>query len=154
MSRAEKRRASRLAAVQALYEMEVGGKGVVEAMAEFETFWIGKEIDGIQLPKADPDFFRDVLGGVVREQRKVDRVVDDALIEGWPLTRIEMVLRQALRAGTYELIFRVDVPAKAVISEYVAVIRAFYEGDEPGLINAVLDKIARAVRAEEMAEAS
>jgi transcription antitermination protein NusB len=154
MSRAEKRRAARLAAVQALYEMEVGGKGVVEAMAEFETFWIGKEIDGIKLPKADPEFFRDVLGGVVREQRKVDRMVDDALLEGWPLKRIELVLRQALRAGTYELMFRADVPAKAVISEYVAVIRAFYEGDEPGLVNAVLDKIARGVRAPEMAEAS
>lgn len=154
MSRAEKRRASRLAAVQALYEMEVGGKGVVEAMAEFEAFWIGKEVDGIKLPAADPEFFRDVLGGVVREQRRVDRVVDDALSDGWPLKRIELVLRQSLRAGTYELMFRPDVPAKAVISEYVAVIRAFYEGDEPGMANAVLDKIARDVRAQEMAEAS
>jgi transcription antitermination protein NusB len=151
MSRAEKRRASRLSAVQALYEMEIGGKGVLEAMGEFETYWIGKDVDGIKLPQADSDFFRDVLGGVVREQRKVDRVVDDALADGWPLTRIEMVLRQALRAGTYELMFREDVPAKAVISEYVAVIRAFYEGDEPGLINAVLDKIARIVRTGEMA---
>lgn len=151
MSRAEKRRASRLAAVQALYEMDVGAKGVVEAMAEFEAHWIGREVEGIKLPKAEAEFFRDILGGVVREQRTVDRKVDETLIEGWPLTRIEMVLRAALRAGTYELMFRADVPARVVISEYVAVIRAFYEGEEPGLVNAVLDKIARGVRIEEMA---
>jgi transcription antitermination protein NusB len=154
MSRAEKRRASRLAVVQALYEMDVGGKGVVEATAEFETFWIGHEVEGIKLPKAEPEFFRDVLAGVVREQRKVDKVVDDALADGWPLKRIEMVLRAAMRAGTYELMFRPDVPPKAVISEYVAVMRAFYEGDEPGLVNAVLDKIARGIRAADMDSAS
>jgi N utilization substance protein B len=150
-NRAERRRASRLAAVQALYEMDVAGKGVVEAMAEFETFWIGKEVDGVQLPKAEPEFFRDILSGVVREQRVVDQTVDSVLAEGWPLKRIELVLRAALRAGTYELAFRKDVPARAVISEYVAVMRSFYEGDEPGLVNAVLDRIARETRAEEMA---
>ena len=150
MSRAEKRRAARLAAVQALYEMDVSAKGVVEAMAEFEAHWIGREVDGVKLPAAEAAFFRDILGGVVQEQRKVDRTIDDTLAEGWPLTRIELVLRAALRAGTYELIYRKDVPVKVVISEYVAVIRAFYEGDEPGLVNAVLDKIARKARADEI----
>jgi N utilization substance protein B len=150
-NRAERRRASRLAAVQALYEMDVAGKGVVEAMGEFETFWIGKEVDGVKLPKAEAEFFRDILGGVVREQRTVDRTVDSVLAEGWPLKRIELVIRAALRAGAYELAFRKDVPARAVISEYVAVMRVFYDGDEPGLVNAVLDRIARETRAEEMA---
>ena len=146
----EKRRAARLAAVQALYQMDVAGKGVIEAMAEFETFWIGKEVDGIALPEAEANFFRDVLGGVVREQRPIDRAVDAALTDGWPLKRIETVLRSILRAGTYELMFRKDVPPKAVINEYVMVARSFYEGDEPGITNAVLDRIAHDLRAAEM----
>jgi N utilization substance protein B len=148
--RMERRRAARLAAVQALYQMDVAGKGVVEAMAEFETFWIGKEVDGVAFPPAEANFFRDILSGVVREQRPVDRAVDGALADGWPLKRIEMVLRSILRAGAYELLFRKDVPPKAVINEYVTVARAFYEGDEPGLANAVLDRIAREARGAEM----
>ncbi len=146
----EKRRAARLSAVQALYQMDVAGKGVIEAMAEFETFWIGKEVDGIALPEAEANFFRDVLGGVVREQRPIDRKVDAALSDGWPLKRIETVLRSILRAGAYELMFRKDVPPKAVINEYVAVAKSFYEGDEPGITNAVLDRIARDLRGAEM----
>ncbi len=146
----EKRRAARLAAVQALYQMDLAGKGLIEAMGEFETFWMGKEVDGVALPAAEANFFRDVLSGVVREQRPIDRAVDDALADGWPLKRIETVLRSILRAGTYELMFRKDVPAKAVINEYVTVASSFYEGDEPGMTNGVLDRIARTARAGEM----
>ncbi len=124
MSRAEMRRGARLSAVQALYEMEIGGRGVTEAMAEFEAFWIGQEVEEIELPKAEIAFFRDLLGGVVREQRLVDRTVDRLLAEGWPLKRVEAVVRAIFRAGAYELAFRKDVPARAVISEYVAVARA------------------------------
>lgn len=149
MSRSEMRRGARLSAVQALYEMEIGGRGVVEAMSEFEAFWIGKEVEDIELPKAEIAFFRDLLGGVVREQRLVDRSVDETLATGWPLKRVEAVVRAILRAGAYELAFRKDVPARAVISEYVAVARSFYEGEEVGMVNAVLDKLARDVRAEE-----
>jgi N utilization substance protein B len=149
-ARMERRRAARMAAVQALYQMDVAGKGVLEAMAEFETFWIGKDVEGITLPEAELNYFRDVLSGVVREQRPVDMAVDTALSEGWPLRRIESVLRAILRAGTYEVMFRKDVPPKAVINEYVSVARAFYEGDEPGLANAVLDRIAHEARAAEM----
>lgn len=149
MSRAEKRRGARLSVVQALYEMEIGGRGVVEAMAEFEHFWIGKEVEEIELPEAEIAFFRDILSGVVREQRLVDRTVDELLAKDWPLKRVEAVVRAILRAGAYELAFRKDVPARAVISEYVAVARAFYEGDEIGMINAVLDRMARDFRAGE-----
>ncbi|MEN5083943.1 transcription antitermination factor NusB [Bosea sp. TWI1241] len=149
MSRAEKRRGARLSAVQALYEMEIGGRGVIEAMSEFEAFWIGKEIDEVELPEAEIAFFRDLLGGVVREQRMVDRAVDEVLASGWPLKRVEAVVRAVLRAGCYELAFRKDVPARAVISEYVAVARAFYEGEEIGMVNAVMDRLARDFRADE-----
>ena len=149
MSRAEMRRGARLSAVQALYEMEIGGRGVVEAMAEFEAFWIGKQVEDVDLPNAELAFFRDLLGGVVREQRLVDRSVDELLASGWPLKRVEAGVRALLRAGAYELAFRKDVPARAVISEYVAVARSFYEGEEVGMVNAVLDRMAREVRAEE-----
>jgi len=149
MSRAEMRRGARLAAVQALYQMEVGGRGVVEAMAEFEHFWIGKEVEEIELPKAELNFFRDLLGGVVSEQRLVDRAVDDALASGWPLKRVEAVVRAVLRAGAYELAFRKDVPARAVITEYADVAAAFVGRDETGMVNAVLDQLARKLRADE-----
>jgi transcription antitermination protein NusB len=146
----EKRHASRLAAVQALYQMDVAGKGVVEAIAEFEMFWLGKEVDGIAFKPAEAAFFRDVLSGVVREQLKLDPKVDNALAEGWPLKRIEAVLRAILRAGAYELMFRKDVPARVVISEYIDVAHSFYADDEPKLVNGVLDAIARDVRADEL----
>jgi N utilization substance protein B len=149
-TRMERRRAARLAAVQALYQMDVAGKGLHEAMADFETFWLGKEVDGVALPAAEANYFRDVLSGVVREQRPIDQTVDKALADGWPLRRIETVLRSILRAGAYELMFRKDVPPKAVINEYVTVAKAFYEGDEPGLANGVLDRIARQERPAEM----
>ena len=149
MSRADMRRGARLSAVQALYEMEIGGRGVTEAMAEFEAFWIGQEVEEIELPKAEIAFFRDLLGGVVREQLLVDRTVDRLLSEGWPLKRVEAVVRAIFRAGAYELAFRKDVPARAVISEYVAVARAFYDGEEIGMVNAVLDRMAREFRADE-----
>jgi transcription antitermination protein NusB len=152
MARAAERSAARLAAVQALYQMEVSGKGVTDALAEFEAFWIGREIEGIAFKPAENAFFRDILGGVVREQRPVDVKIDTALAAGWPLKRIEAVLRAILRAGAYELMFRKDVPARVAISEYVEIAHSFYSEDEPGLVNAVLDALARDVRGNELGE--
>ena len=146
MAKAAERRAARLAAVQALYQMDISGKGVIDAFAEFETFWIGREVEGISFEPAENALFRDILSGVVREQRAIDGKVDAALAAGWPLKRIEAVLRAVLRAGTYELMFRPDVPARVVITEYVDVTHGFYHEDEPGLVNAVLDALAREVR--------
>lgn len=140
------RSGARLAVVQALYEMDISGKGVLDALAEFEAFWIGQEVDGIAHPPAETAFFRDLLRGTVEEQRAIDPKLDQALAQGWPLRRIEIVLRAILRAGAYELMFRRDVPAAAAISEYVDVAHSFYTADEPGLVNAVLDRVAREVR--------
>lgn len=153
MTKINPRSGARLSVVQALYDMEISGKGVLDALAEFETFWLGKEIDGVLHPPAEPAFFRDLLRGVVEEQRTIDPQIDQALSQGWPLKRIEVVLRAILRAGTYELMFRRDVPARAAISEYVDVAHSFYTGDEPGMVNAVLDKVARQTRAAELAGA-
>jgi transcription antitermination protein NusB len=145
------RSASRLAAVQALYEMEVAGKGVHEIWAEFETFWIAAEIEGEQYKPAEIAFFRDVVAGVVRDQTALDRMIDEALIKGWPLKRVEAVLRAILRAGTYELKARPDIPARVAIKEYVDIAAAFFERDEAGMVNAVLDALARDLRQAEFA---
>src|SRR5215218_4512773 len=152
MAKPAERSAARLAAVQALYQMEVSGKGVIDALAEFEAFWIGREVEGISFKPAENEFFRDILGGVVREQRPIDVKVDAALSAGWPLKRVDAVLRAILRAGAYELLYRRDVPARVVITEYVDVAHSFYSEDEPGLVNAVLDAIAREVRGNELGE--
>ena len=150
MTKPAERSAARLAAVQALYQMDLSGKGVVDAFAEFEAFWIGREVEGITFQPSDTEFFRDVVSGVVTNQRAIDVKIDAALADGWPLTRIEAVLRAILRAGGYELMFRKDVPARVAITEYVQVAHGFYGEDEPGLVNAVLDAVTRDVRPGEL----
>jgi N utilization substance protein B len=150
MSRGEARSAARLGAVQALYEMEISGKGVGDALAEFESHWLGREVEGVEYREAEAEFFRAIVRGVVEDQRLIDQKIDGALSKGWPLRRIEAVLRAILRAGGYELLRRKDVPAKVVISEYVDIARAFYEGEEPGMVNAVLDSLGRELRPDEL----
>ncbi len=147
---ANKRTAARLAAVQALYQMDLAGSDVLRTISEFETLRFGHEIDGIAYPPADVAFFRDVVSGVVREQLDLDPQIDRALAEGWPLARIDTTMRQTLRAGLYEIRHRADVPAKAAIVEYVDVARAFFgDGDEPRVVNAILDRLARLARPHE-----
>jgi transcription antitermination protein NusB len=147
--KANRRGAARLAAVQALYQMDLAGTGLNDILAEFESNWIGREVEGAQYLPAEAAFFRDVVGGVVREQRVLDPLIDKVLNEGWPLKRIETVLRAVMRAGAYELAHRDDVPARVVVSEYVDVANAFVETSETGMVNAVLDQIARQLRAGE-----
>jgi transcription antitermination protein NusB len=152
--RANKRGAARLAAVQALYQMDLAGTGLNDILAEFERHWIGREVEGNQYLPAEAAFFREVVAGVVREQRKLDPLIDRTLAGGWPLKRIEAVLRAILRAGAYELDHRRDVPARVVVSEYVSVANAFLDGDETGMVNAVLDALARQLRAGEFGQAA
>lgn len=147
--RANKRGAARLAAVQALYQMDVAGSGINEITAQFETHWLGGEVEGAQYKPAEIEYFRNIVGGVVREQKALDPLIDAALAGGWPLKRIEAVLRAVLRAGGYELGYRPDVPARVVISEYVDVAGAFLDRDETGMVNAVLNQLARQLRAAE-----
>ena len=149
--KANKRGAARLAAVQALYQMDVGGAGINDIFAEFESHWLGNEVEGDKYLPAESAFFRDIVSGVVRDQKKLDPLIDEALSQGWPLKRIEAILRAVLRAGSYELEHRKDVPARVVVSEYVDVANAFVEKDETGMVNAVLDLIARRFRADEFA---
>jgi N utilization substance protein B len=150
MTKPAERSAARLAAVQALYQMDVSGKSVIDVFAEFEAFWIGREVEGIVFQPSDTAFFRDIVSGVLENQRLIDLKIDAALAAGWPLRRIEAVLRAILRAGTFELMYRRDVPVRVAITEYVDVTHSFYGEDEPGLVNAVLDALARDVRAGEL----
>jgi N utilization substance protein B len=149
--KANKRGAARLAAVQALYQMDLAGTGLNEILTEFESHWLGGEVEGAQYRPAEAAFFRDIVGGVVREQTRLDPQIDAALAHGWPLRRIEAVLRAVLRAGAYELACRSDIPARVVTSEYVDVAAAFVDEEETGMVNAVLDQLAHQLRASEFA---
>ena len=149
MSKADRRAAARLAAAQALYEMEVADKGLADILAEFEAHWIGREVEGDQYNPAELEFFRDIVSGVLNDQRAIDRGLDDMLANGWPLKRVEALMRAILRAAFYELKSRPDVPARVVITEYVDIAAAFFGPEESGMINAVLDALARESRAGE-----
>ena len=143
---ANQRGAARLAAVQALYQMDIGGATLPDVLAEFESYRLGKEVDGEQYRNADPAFFRDIVAGVVRNQQMLDPIVHTTLTGDWPLARIDVTLRAILRAGAYELSSRADVPARVVIAEYVDVAKAFFEDEEPSMVNGVLDALARRLR--------
>jgi transcription antitermination protein NusB len=143
------RRAARLAAVQALYQMDVAGKGVLETLGEFETHWIGREVDGVDAGAADQGFFRDLVAGVLREQVVIDAMLNETLAENWRLARLEAVTRAILRAGAYELAFRHDVPVASSIAAYLDVAESFHEETETKFVNGVLDAVARRLRANE-----
>jgi N utilization substance protein B len=150
MAKGEKRSAARLGAVQALYQMDLTGAGVADVFAEFESHWLGKEVEGESYKPAEAAFFRAIVSGVIEHQRPLDQIVDKTLAAGWPLRRIEAILRAVLRAGAFELLHRRDIPAKVIISEYADVASAFFDRDEVGLANAVLDTIARGERGDEL----
>jgi N utilization substance protein B len=152
--KANRRGAARLAAVQALYQMDIAGAGVNEILAQFENHWIGREVEGEQYLPAEAAFFREIVNGVLDEQRELDPMIDEALSKGWPLKRVEAILRAVLRAGVYELEKRKDIPARVVVKEYADVAAAFVEREETGMVNAVLDQIARQLRAAEFERAS
>jgi len=152
--KANKRGAARLAAVQALYQMDIAGTALSDILAEFESHWLGGEVEGSQYLPAEAAFFRDIVGGTVREQRKLDPLIDAALSAGWPLKRVEALLRAVLRAGAFELDQRGDIPARVIVSEYVDVANAFVDRDETGMVNAVLDALARQLRAAEFDRAT
>jgi N utilization substance protein B len=146
---ANQRGAARLAAVQALYQMDLGGATVPDVLTEFQNHRLGKEIDGEQYRDADGAFFREIVTGVVDDQRALDPAIDAALAADWPLQRIDATLRAILRSGAFELAHRSDVPGRVVISEYVDVAKAFFEGEVPAMVNAVLDVLARRLRPDE-----
>ena len=148
------RSAARLTAVQALYQMDLAETDLNSVIGQFNQLHFGDKAEDPSVANADRDFFAAILRGVVRRQREIDPIVDAQLAEGWRLTRVDSTLRAILRAGVFELIERTDVPARVVISEYVEVAKAFFNEDEPRVVNGVLDKIARRTRDAEFAAPS
>ena len=141
---ADARHGARLAAVQALYQMELAGAGAEEVADEFIAHRFGEFA-----PAPDAEFFSAILAGVPAHQVEIDRAIAACLSENWTLARMDSILRAILRAGAFELVARRDVPAKVVIDEYVGLAGAFFSGDEPGFVNAALDRMARQKRAKE-----
>ena len=148
---AEARHAARLAAVQAIYQMELSGSDAEEVILEFVEHRFGHEQE-LSPGKPDEEFFAAVVRGVPTHQVEIDTSIADGLAEGWKLQRIDSILRAILRAGVCELIARRDVPARVVIDQYVEISHAFFSADEPSFVNAVLDKLAHRKRAAEFGE--
>jgi transcription antitermination protein NusB len=145
-TRARLRRAARLSAVQALYQMDVSGQGAASVVRQFRDHRFGHEGEPGDYMEVDEDFFEDLLIGIVERQDEVDVHISGTLKEGWRLSRLDATLRAILRAGGFELLARSDVPASVVINEYVDVAHAFFEGAEPGVVNGALDSLSRTLR--------
>lgn len=145
----ETRSAARLAALQALYQLEITGISATDVIDEFIAHRFGPDQEDGRAVAHDEVFFADVVHGVLKHQVEIDRSLAGALAAGWTLTRIDSILRALLRCAAYELVGRADVPVKVVIDEYVELARDFFEGDEPGFVNAVLDRLAHGKRAAE-----
>jgi N utilization substance protein B len=144
------RSVARLAAVQALYQMEVSGAGVEAVIREFAEHRFDRGMEGDEsepLAHADEGFFADLVRGVVGTQREIDSAVVKRLATGWRLERLDATVRAILRAGAFELAHRADVPVEVVIDEYVDLAKSFFEGPEPGFVNGALDGVAQDVRA-------
>jgi N utilization substance protein B len=140
---ASRRRRARLAAVQALYQIELTGAPAPTTIAEFRRHRLNGELDGLPMDDIDPDLFAALVTGVGQNRAELDRRIATVLTPDWPLERLDSVLRSILRAGAFELEHQPDTPGGVVISEYMAITDSFFSGREPALVNGVLDSIAR-----------
>ena len=145
-ARSRSRSAARLAAVQALYQQEMEGTPVARLLKEFHDHRLGATIEDATYVDAEQSFFDDVVSGVDARRAEIDEAISAKLAEGWSLERLDRPMRAILRAGTYELIARSDVPVGSVISEYVDVAHAFYDKRESGFVNGLLDAVAKEAR--------
>ena len=145
MSRPARRTRSvaRLTAVQALYQMEVSGIGAEAVVREFRDHRFDRDLEGAALASADEAFFAQLIAGVAATQGDIDRAIARRLSPGWRLERIDATARAILRCGAFELMRLIDIPGEVVIDEYVEVAKSFFNGAEPGFVNAALDAIAR-----------
>jgi N utilization substance protein B len=142
-----RRSVARLAAVQALYQIEANREADPRSVVrEFVRHRFDQEIEGDRLGEADPELFADIVCGVTDDRERLDTEISAALTEDWPLSRLDSVLRAILRAGAYELVHRPDVPPRVSLSEYTAIAYAFFTGKEPGLANGVLNHLAHTLR--------
>jgi N utilization substance protein B len=148
LSGRQDRSVARLAAVQALYQMEAAGVGVEAVIREFSDHRFDRDLDrereGERLAEADEAYFGDLVRGAVARQTDIDRAIASHLAKGWKLERIDATLRAIFRAAVFEIISRA-APNEVVIDEYVEIAKSFFEGVEPGFVNAALDALARSL---------
>ena len=145
-AKSQARSAARLAAVQALYQHEMEGTLLAPLLHEFHSHRLGAQIEEDQYAEAEVDFFDDLVRGTLARKDEIDVLLSARLAAGWTLARIDRTLLQILRAGTYELIARPDVPTAAAIGEYIDVAHAFFDARETKFTNGLLDAVAKAVR--------
>lgn len=143
-----KRTAARLAAVQALYGMELSGCHANEAIDVFSVRGQTAVLDGETL-SADPRYFADIVRGVTAREEDIDATIQSVLSGDRTVERLESIMRAILRSAVWELIARGDVDARVIISEYLSIAASFFDGSEPGFVNGVLDRIAHIVREDE-----
>lgn len=141
------RTVARLAAVQALYQLDLGGEGVETVIEEFSRHRFDADIEGEMLAEADEDYFGAIVRGVVNNRSRLDPAIAARLASSWRLERLDATLRALLRCGAWELIEQADVPREIVIDEYVELAKAFFDEAEARFVNAALDGVARDVRA-------
>ena len=137
------RSVARLAAVQALYQMDVAGAGVEAVVREFSDHRFSRDLEGAPLARADERFFAKLVRGVVASQGEIDRAIARRLAGGWRLERIDATVRAILRSGAFELMRLAEIPSEVAIDEYVEIAKSFFDGPEPGFVNGALDGIAR-----------
>ncbi|PZT86303.1 MAG: transcription antitermination factor NusB [Citromicrobium sp.] len=140
--RSQSRSTARLGAVQALYQRQMEGTPLAKLLDEFHQHRLGRVIEDEQYAEADVAFFDDVVKGVDARQEEIDALLSQRLASGWTLARLDKTMLQILRAGTYELLARNDVPKAAAISEYVDVAKAFFDDREAKFVNGILDAVA------------
>jgi transcription antitermination protein NusB len=140
------RSAARLAAVQALYQMDMEKVGLARLLDEFHAHRLGAEIEDAQYAEAEVEFFDDVVAGVNARRAEIDALVEGKLGEMWKMGRLDKTMLQILRCGTYELIARADIPTGAVIDEYMDVAHAFFDKKDAKFVNGLLDAVAKDVR--------
>jgi len=145
-----KRHAARIAAVQATYQIDATGMPADRVLREFIDHRISSPEARAAYGEADQDFFSELVRGVSSERSRLDAEIESALADRWSTDRLDRVLHAILRCGGFEIVCRADIPPKVAINEYVDVARAFFDGDEPGFVNGVLDTIGRRARAAEM----
>lgn len=144
------RRAARLGAVQALYQMEMSGATTADVIADFDTGKLPRQTEAcVSDLEGDIDLFKTLVEKAVERQLTLDRAIARHLSKGWKLERIDAVARAILRAGAAELEQRADIPVAVVIDEYVEIAKSFFDGPEPGFVNATLDACARDLRTAE-----
>jgi transcription antitermination protein NusB len=148
----EPRRAARLAALQALYQLSLAGGEPNSAIGEFITHRVDRPIAKGGMAKADPQLFADLVRGVAAQERELDDMIAATLTESWTVDRLETLLRLILRLGAYELSTKPSLPARVVISEYMALSDAFLGEKETALVNGLLDRLARDLRPQELAD--